>query len=81
MLVSAQANLIFAHFPKTAGTSMTEFLLGEIPDMRRLQPEGDQHLGVGAGLRLLQQRNRPISRLSHKVAERMGFERYFRVSK
>lgn len=59
MLVSPSANLAFAHFPKTAGTSLAALLMRRLPDAAYLDPR-DHHVGVAEGLRRLDLRNRPL---------------------
>lgn len=60
MLVSASANLAFAHFPKTAGTSLSDLIRRRLPDATLLDPR-DSHVGVAEGLRRLRLRNRPVA--------------------
>lgn len=67
MLISASKCVAFAHFPKTAGTSLREFLMQQIPDMRPILPEGDVHMGVKEGTGLLRQRFALTSRLTARV--------------
>ena len=59
MLVSAQANLAFAHFPKTAGTSLTAMLTAALPDARLIDP-ADKHLAVRESYRRLCRRKNPV---------------------
>jgi hypothetical protein len=65
MLISAKANLLFAHFPKTAGSSLERFLPQVAPDMRMLAPFGDKHISVPKGFRLLRRRHKPYGRPVH----------------
>lgn len=69
MLVSPSANLAFAHFPKTAGTSLAALLQEAFPDARWIDSR-DVHVGVAEGLLRLRGRVSPLCRWSHRLRGR-----------
>lgn len=76
MLVSYQHKLAFAHYPKTAGTSMRDWFLASFPDAQYLNP-ANPHLPVGESIHLLRRnlRGTPMGTLRHAragVLRRLG---------
>jgi hypothetical protein len=71
MLVSRRHNIAFAHYPKTAGSSLQRWFLDAFPDAEYLEPL-DCHLTVPRSLDLLQSREqgwrrRATNRVSREV--------------
>jgi hypothetical protein len=66
MLVSRTHKLAFAHYPKTAGTSLQRWFIDMCPDAELLVPE-NPHLGVKPSLKMLRPHslNRELGRLTH----------------
>lgn len=60
MLFSASTRIAFAHYPKTAGTSLTNWFLRAFPDARPAC-SGFPHTSVTRGLELLGERSEPTS--------------------
>jgi hypothetical protein len=72
MLFSRQANLLFAHFPKTAGTSLTSFLQEAMPDVRKVDPT-DGHLSVREARRRFYYKAHPVvSAVARLLGRRVG---------
>lgn len=73
MLVSPSANLAFAHFPKTAGTSLSSLLRQALPDARWIDPD-EPHVAVREGFRRLRWQSSPflpLMRLSRGLRGRL----------
>jgi hypothetical protein len=76
MLISLQHKVAFAHYPKTAGTSLAQWFRETCPDATYLNP-ANPHLSVGESLRLLRQQlaRSPAGRLRDvgaRTARRIG---------
>lgn len=69
MLVSYQHKVAFAHYPKTAGTSVRDWFLTSFPDARYLNP-ANPHLAVGESIQLLRLnlRRTPMGAIRHARA-------------
>ena len=67
MLVSRNHRIAFAHYPKTAGTSLQRWFIDTCPDAELLVPE-NPHLTVKTSLKMLRPRslNRELGRLTHQ---------------
>lgn len=75
MLYSAAANVAFAHFPKTAGCSITEWFRTAFPDARHAVP-GSPHVPVNESLQELgliprRRRRRGFVRALGRLARRL----------
>ena len=66
MLFSAQANLAFAHFPKTAGTSIVGLLTGALPDARLIDPR-NTHLDVLTGRARMRLKANPLKAWARRL--------------
>lgn len=72
MLFSPKANFLFAHFPKTAGTSLNTFLREALPDVRQVDPD-DSHVSVPEVRRRLYYKDHPVrSALAKLLGRRVG---------
>jgi len=76
MLYSPAANIAFAHYPKTAGASLTRWFCGHFPDAAYIEP-GNCHMPVRMSLEELglvtARRKRPrLVRSCLKLAERIA---------
>ena len=76
MLISLHHKVAFAHYPKTAGTSLAQWFRETCPDATYLNPS-NPHLPVGESLRLLRQQlaRSPAGRLRDvgaRTARRIG---------
>jgi len=80
MLVSRAHKIAFAHYPKTAGTSLQRWFIDTCPDAALLVPT-NPHYPVSQSLRLLRPRSiqRRLERLTHrslKLVSPMLADRY-----
>lgn len=70
MLLSHSTSVAFAHYPKTAGTSLSAWFVSSLPDAREVVP-GDPHVPVRDALRVAGLLRRGcttiIGRARHKV--------------
>lgn len=66
MFVSPSHRLVFAHYPKTAGTSLADLLKSQLGDLRQLDPE-QKHVPVRQGYERLRLRNRTLAWLLLKA--------------
>lgn len=67
MLVSRNHRLAFAHYPKTAGTSLQKWFLDTCPDAELLDPD-NPHLAVSLSLKRLRPHalQRRLGRITHR---------------
>lgn len=70
MLYSPSARIAFAHYPKTAGTSLAAWFYEAFPDASLIDPTRGAHLTVRASLARLQNPHRqpPRSRITREIA-------------
>lgn len=73
MLVSRKHKLAFAHYPKTAGTSLQKWFIDVCPDAELLVPN-NPHYPVGPSLALLRPRSleRRLRRIAHHSLTRLS---------
>ena len=67
LLISRKHNIAFAHYPKTAGSSLQRWFLDSFPDAESLVPQ-NPHINVPGSLQLLKKRSYGLGYLVAKVA-------------